>query len=117
MAFFISAFMNTHPTSNKKVQRAWVMYDWANSVYSLVITSTIFPVYYNAVTQGVDGSDKVSFFGWEMVNTVLYSYSISFSFLVIALAVLDTLRLDLYKAVSRQRMRNRFPALKSIVAF
>jgi UMF1 family MFS transporter len=85
MAFFISACMNTHPTSNKKVQRAWVMYDWANSVYSLVITSTIFPVYYNSVTKGVDGSDTVSFFGWEVINTVLYSYSISFSFLVIAL--------------------------------
>jgi UMF1 family MFS transporter len=61
------------------------MYDWANSVYSLVITSTIFPVYYNSVTKGVDGSDTVSFFGWEVINTVLYSYSISFSFLVIAL--------------------------------
>jgi UMF1 family MFS transporter len=85
MAFFIAAFMNTHPTSNKKVQRAWVMYDWANSVYSLVITSTIFPVYYNSVTQASDGSDTVSFFGWEVINTVLYSYSISFSFLVIAL--------------------------------
>jgi len=85
MAFFIAAYMNTLPTSNKKFQRAWVMYDWANSVYSLVITSTIFPVYYNSVTQGVDGSDTVSFFGWEVVNTVLYSYSISFSFLVIAL--------------------------------
>ena len=85
MAFFISACMNTHPTSNKKVQRAWVMYDWANSVYSLVITSTIFPVYYNSVTKGVDGSDTVSFFGWDIINTVLYSYSISFSFLVIAL--------------------------------
>ncbi len=71
--------------SNKgKVQGAWAMYDWANSVYSLVITSTIFPVYYNSVTKGVDGSDRVDFFGWEVVNTVLYSYSISFSFLVIA---------------------------------
>jgi UMF1 family MFS transporter len=85
MAFFISAYMNTHLTSNKKVQRAWVMYDWANSVYSLVITSTIFPVYYNSVTKASDGSDTVSFFGWEVINTVLYSYSISFSFLVIAL--------------------------------
>ncbi len=85
MAFFISANMNTHLASNKKVQRAWVMYDWANSVYSLVITSTIFPVYYNSVTKGVDGSDTVTFFGWEFINTVLYSYSISFSFLVIAL--------------------------------
>ncbi|WP_370539332.1 MFS transporter [Algoriphagus sp. AK58] len=61
------------------------MYDWANSVYSLVITSTIFPVYYNIVTKGVDGSDLVNFFGFEVVNTVLYSYSISFSFFVIAL--------------------------------
>ncbi|WP_111671478.1 MFS transporter [Algoriphagus litoralis] len=72
--------------SNKnKVHGAWAMYDWANSVYSLVITSTIFPVYYNSVTKGIDGSDKVDFFGWEVVNTVLYSYSISFSYLVIAI--------------------------------
>jgi UMF1 family MFS transporter len=77
--------MNTLTHSSKKVQGAWAMYDWANSVYSLVITSTIFPVYYNSVTKGIDGSDTVSFFGWEVVNTVLYSYSISFSFLVIAL--------------------------------
>lgn len=72
--------------SNKnKVQNAWAIYDWANSVYSLVITSTIFPVYYNSVTKGIDGSDRVNFFGWEVVNTVLYSYSISFSFLIIAI--------------------------------
>ena len=61
------------------------MYDWANSVYSLVITSTIFPVYYNSVTKSAEGSDLVDFFGFEMINTVLYSYSISFSFLLIAL--------------------------------
>ncbi|MDG1276982.1 MAG: MFS transporter [Algoriphagus sp.] len=69
----------------KKVQNAWAMYDWANSVYSLVITSTIFPVYYNSVTKGIDGSGIVDFFGFKMINTVLYSYSISFSFLIIAL--------------------------------
>ncbi len=61
------------------------MYDWANSVYSLVITSTIFPVYYNSVTTGLDGYDRVIFFGWEVSNTVLYSYSIAFSYLIIAL--------------------------------
>jgi UMF1 family MFS transporter len=71
--------------NNKKIQNSWAMYDWANSVYSLVITSTIFPVYFNSVTKSSDGSDLVSFFGFEMINTVLYSYSISFSFLVIAL--------------------------------
>ncbi|WP_075350509.1 MFS transporter [Algoriphagus marinus] len=69
----------------KKVQNAWAMYDWANSVYSLVITSTIFPVYYNSVTKGINDSGIVDFFGFSMINTVLYSYSISFSFLIIAL--------------------------------
>ncbi|MEP0713936.1 MAG: MFS transporter, partial [Algoriphagus sp.] len=61
------------------------MYDWANSVYSLVITSTIFPVYFNSVTKGLNANDTVDFFGFEIINTVLYSYSISFSFLIIAL--------------------------------
>lgn len=71
--------------NKKKIQNAWAMYDWANSVYSLVITSTIFPIYFNSVTKSDDRGDLVSFFGIEVVNTVLYSYSISFSFLVIAL--------------------------------
>ncbi len=61
------------------------MYDWANSVYSLVITTAIFPVYYNEVTSGVDGSGVVAFFGRTYTNTVLYSYSLSFSFLLIAI--------------------------------
>lgn len=72
------------PKNDKKIVRAWVMYDWANSVYSLVITSAIFPVYYQAVTTAADGSDKVSFFGFPIVNSVLYSYALSISFLVIA---------------------------------
>jgi len=64
--------------------RAWTMYDWANSVYSLVITSAIFPVYYQAVTTRPDKSDIVLFFGYPVVNSVLYSYALSFSFLLIA---------------------------------
>ena len=71
--------------NKKKVQNSWAMYDWANSVYSLVITSTIFPVYFNSVTKGLNANDTVDFFGIEVINTVLYSYSISFSFLIIAL--------------------------------
>lgn len=69
--------------NNKKVINAWCTYDWANSVYSLVITSAIFPVYYQAVTT-TGTSDTVSFFGFEVINTVLYSYALSFSFLVTA---------------------------------
>ena len=37
-------------TASKKVVNGWAMYDWANSVYNLVITSTIFPAYYEAIT-------------------------------------------------------------------
>lgn len=59
------------------------MYDWANSVYSLVITSAIFPVYYKAVAVS-DNGDLVSFFGFSINNSVLYSYALSFSFLVVA---------------------------------
>ncbi len=61
------------------------MYDWSNSVYNLVITSTIFPVYYISVTKSFFGGDTVRFFGLEVTNSVLYSYSISFSFFVMAL--------------------------------
>lgn len=69
--------------NDKKVIWAWSMYDWANSVYSLVIISSIFPVYYENVTRHNE-SDMVSFFGVELINTVLYSYALSFSFLVVA---------------------------------
>lgn len=66
-----------------KVVRAWVMYDWANSVYQLTIASTIFPIYYNTVTR--HGNDfMVSFFGWKVVNTVLYSWAIAAAYLIVA---------------------------------
>jgi UMF1 family MFS transporter len=70
--------------NNPKVVRAWCMYDWANSVYSLVITSAIFPVYYKSVMrQG--GSDSVNFLSYTLDSSVLYSYALSFSFLMVAL--------------------------------
>ena len=69
--------------NSKKVINGWCMYDWANSVYSLVITTAIFPIYYNSVTTNIGGSDIVSFFGIDIVNSILYSYSLSFSFLIL----------------------------------
>ncbi|MDH5598968.1 MAG: MFS transporter, partial [Cyclobacteriaceae bacterium] len=68
---------------NSKIINAWCMYDWANSVYSLVITSAIFPAYYQAVTVSTQGNDEVNFFGFPIINSVLYSYSLSFSFLFV----------------------------------
>ena len=60
------------------------MYDWANSVYSLTITTAVFPIYYEAVTTKEDGNALVEFLGFELPNTVLYSYALSFSFLFTA---------------------------------
>jgi UMF1 family MFS transporter len=60
------------------------MYDWANSVYQLTIASTIFPIYYNTVTR--HGSDfTVSFFGFHVINTVLYSWAIAAAYLIVAI--------------------------------
>lgn len=69
-------------TQSRKVQNAWAFYDWANSVYPLVITSTIFPKYYNSVTTS-GGNDIVNFLGLEIINTALYAYALSFAFLVV----------------------------------
>ena len=66
-----------------KVVRAWVMYDWSNSVYQLTIASAIFPIYYNTVTR--HGTDfMVSFFGFKVVNTALYSWAIAAAYLLVA---------------------------------
>ncbi len=71
------------PKGDKKTIRGWVMYDWSNSVYQLTIGSTIFPIYYNAVTR--NGEDfTVNFFGIEAINTVLYAWAIAISYFVVA---------------------------------
>ena len=70
--------------NDKKVVNAWCMYDWANSVYSLTIVSAIFPTYYTNVTEAYGNGDRVNFFGFEIINSVLYSYALSLSFLVVA---------------------------------
>lgn len=76
-------------TASKKVINGWAMYDWANSAYNLVITSTIFPAYYEAVTG--DGNentqaDSVILFGRSFVNTSLYNYALSVAFILVALS-------------------------------
>ncbi|MBM3176483.1 MAG: MFS transporter [Bacteroidetes bacterium] len=69
--------------NNPSIVRSWTFYDWANSVYSLVIVSSVFPVYYQAVTTASDGSDQVNFLGFTLANSVLLSYAISFSYIVV----------------------------------
>ncbi|PJA09938.1 MAG: MFS transporter, partial [Flavobacteriales bacterium CG_4_10_14_0_2_um_filter_32_8] len=66
--------------NDKKIINAWTMYDWANSVYPLVITTAIFPIFYEAVVP-----EKITFFGREFVNTEIYSYVVSLSFIIVAI--------------------------------
>jgi MFS transporter, UMF1 family len=72
-------------TASKKVIRGWAFYDWANSVYNLVITTTFFPIYFTIVTKKQFGSDTVTFLGRKFINTSLYDYSFALAYLIIAL--------------------------------
>lgn len=71
--------------NNPKVVKAWCMYDWANSVYNLVITTTFFPIYFLAVTKSSFGEDTVPFLGRTFKNSSLYDYALAFAYLSIAL--------------------------------
>ena len=68
---------------NKKTIWAWSMFDWANQAYNMVITSTIFPAYYVAITASKQNGDMVTFFGHRYVNTVLSNYILALSYLII----------------------------------
>lgn len=68
----------------KKLLNAWAFYDWANSVYSLVISSAIFPIFYGALFR-VAGIEKVIIFGGEIARAPLISYVTSAAFVFIAI--------------------------------
>ncbi|MEO8887433.1 MAG: MFS transporter [Mucilaginibacter sp.] len=71
--------------NNKKTIWAWAMFDWANQAYNMVITSTIFPAYYVAITANKHTGDMVTFFGHQYVNTVLSNYILAVSYLLIVI--------------------------------
>src|SRR6185312_15339616 len=71
-------------TAPGKVINGWAMYDWANSVYNLVITTTFFPIYFLASTQSHFKSTTVPFLGHSFDNGALYSFSLAFAYLLIA---------------------------------
>jgi MFS transporter, UMF1 family len=72
-------------TASKKIVNGWAMYDWANSVYNLVITTTFFPAYYAFVTSAKNFPNGIRFMGRNYVNTELKDYVLAFGFLLIAL--------------------------------
>ncbi|MGZ3873357.1 MAG: MFS transporter [Mucilaginibacter sp.] len=69
--------------NNKKTIWAWCMFDWANQSYNMVIISTIFPVYFVAVTANPKNGNMVTFFGHQYVNTVLSTYILGLSYLIV----------------------------------
>ena len=66
----------------KKVLNAWAFYDWANSVYPLVISSAIFPIYYGALFVE---SLYIDLFGINFKNTALISFLTAFAFVILSL--------------------------------
>ncbi|RMZ58309.1 MFS transporter [Chryseobacterium nematophagum] len=86
--------------NNPKIMKAWAVYDWANSVYSLVITSTIFPIYYSILTTMYEKKEYVpetkqwidvpvrymiKIFGKEYQPDAVYGYSLTISFFIVVL--------------------------------
>ena len=80
--------------------QAWAVYDWANSVYSLVITSTIFPIYYSILTTAYEKKEYISetgkwidvpvrnmikFFGETYEPDAVYGYSLTLSFFMVVI--------------------------------
>lgn len=71
--------------NDKKVIRSWAFFDWANSAYNLVITSTIFPAYYTIITTTAAHGDQVTFFGRKFTNTALSNYALSLAYLMMVI--------------------------------
>lgn len=69
--------------NNPKVINAWCSYDIANSAYNLIITTALFPIYYQEVTKQAFGGDMLNFLGLHLKNTVLYDYAIAAAYFLI----------------------------------
>ncbi|MBT8260179.1 MAG: MFS transporter [Bacteroidia bacterium] len=77
--------MNKLEKGNIRLLNAWAFYDWANSVYSLVISTAVFPIYYSGMTSSfADIDGEITFLGTQWTPTTLYDYTLAFSFLIVA---------------------------------
>ncbi|WP_395075586.1 MFS transporter [Flavobacterium sp.] len=68
---------------DKKLLNAWAFYDWANSVYTLVIVSSIFPLFYAGLFS--DENLDIEVFGTKLSNTALISFITAFAFFIVAI--------------------------------
>ncbi len=72
------------PKGHPKLLNAWAFYDWANSVYSLVIASAVFPIFYELIFKET-GKNYVLFFGMKCKDTAMISFVTAFAFLIVAI--------------------------------
>src|SRR6266700_471503 len=89
----------------RKVVNAWCMYDWANSAYNLVITSTIFPAYFEGITKNRLPNNEIEFMGRKFVNTALYNYTLGTAFIIVALISPILTSISDYKGNKKNFMR------------
>jgi UMF1 family MFS transporter len=66
---------------HSKLLNAWAFYDWANSVYPLVISSAVFPIYYGSLFVN---DLYVEVFGFNFKNTALISFLTAFAFVILS---------------------------------
>jgi len=76
--------MKEFKKGSKKILNAWAFYDWANSVYSLTIVSSIFPLFIGAYVKS-QGVNKIAAFGVEMSHTALMTYITAIGFLIVSI--------------------------------
>ncbi len=74
--------MEKFKKGSSKLLNAWAFYDWANSVYTLTIASSIFPIFYSALF--LSEIKVVHAFGVEFKSTALITFVTAFTFLVVA---------------------------------
>lgn len=85
--------MNQEPIEKPKKVWAWTMYDWANSVFSLTITTAIFPPFYESVSKRaaikygtvIGDQHYLNFFGFDILNSAAYSFTLSLGFFIVML--------------------------------
>lgn len=74
--------MKTLEKGSSKLLNAWAFYDWANSVYPLVISSAVFPIFFESLFS--DRSHYIDVFGLNLKNSALISFVTAAAFLLVA---------------------------------
>jgi len=72
-----------------KPERSWILYDWANSVHSTVISTAIFPLWFGQVAKASSLSDTQTSFWLGTANTI---YAVSISLIAVIIGTLSDFR-------------------------